>query len=152
MIATDKPNPFCVLRLSTSATLAEIVNQTENLHLLVESKEEEMLLRWAAEQLRTNQRIRLEYELFEVPATSYADEDWESFVRQHKRQGVDPLAKLQDDMPILELADLDLAALVGLLLEELLVRGEPDLQQAIEGTPLVPKYTLPLKEEEVICG
>lgn len=155
MIATDKPNPFCVLMLPTSSTLAEIVSQTEDLHLLVESKEGEMLLRWAAEQLRTNQRTRLEYELFELPETRYADEDWENFVRLHKRQRANSLANLQDAPPP-ELAELNLTALVELLLDEQLaelpMHGEPDLEQAIAGCPLVPKYTLPLQEEEVICG
>lgn len=151
MIAPDKPNPFRVLMLPTSATLAEIVTQAENLHLLAGTKEEEMLLRWAAEQLRTNQRIRLEYELFELPATCYVDEDWETFLRQHRRKGADLSAQLQDT-PTPGRDDLNLAALADLLLNELLVHGEPDLEQAIEGSPLVPKYTLPLEEEEMICG
>ncbi len=151
MIATDKPNPFRVLMLPTTASLADIVSQTENLHLLAETKEEEMVLRWAAEQLRTNQRTRLEYELFELPETCYVDEDWETFLRQHRRRGTDPSAQFQD-VPAPGRDDLDLAALTDLLLDELLVRDEPDLELAIEGSPLVPKYTIPLEEEEIICG
>src|SRR5258708_6296479 len=134
--------------LPTNATLAEIVNQSEELHLLAKTSEEESLIRWAAEQLRTNQRTRLEYELFELPDTHYTDESWETFARQHRRRAIALPAEIQETPPP-GLDDLNLAALTELLLENLLVSGEPDLEQAINGSPLVPKYTLPLKEEDV---
>lgn len=151
MISTDKPNPFSVLMLPTSATQAEIISRAEELHLLAETDEETLLIRWAAEQLRTNQRTRLEYALFELPETHYADESWEAFTRQYKLRGAILPTQIQD-APEPEAADLDPAALVELHLEQILVRNEPDLEQALHGSPLVPRYTFPLKEEDVICG
>ncbi|GCE07572.1 hypothetical protein [Dictyobacter aurantiacus] len=149
MIATDKPNPFQVLQLATSATLAEIVSQAEDLHLLARSREDEMLVRWAAEQLRTNQRTRLEYELFELPDTRYQDEEWETFARPYRRKDT----HLPDQFLVTPtVADIDPLALLDLLLGELLAYEKPDLEQAINGSPVVPKYSLPLLEEEVICG
>lgn len=151
MIDTDKPNPFAVLKLPTNATLAEIVSQAEELHLLAETKEETLLIRWAAEQLRTNQRTRLEYELFEMPEARYTDDSWETFARQYRRRETGLPAQIQDaSAPGPE--DLDLAALAELHLDQLLLHSEPDLEQAMQGSPLVPRYTLPLKEEDVICG
>jgi hypothetical protein len=151
MIAPDKPNPFRVLMLPIDATLAEIVSQGENLHLVAATREEEMLIRWATEQVRTNPRTRLAYELFELPDTQYDDEAWENFTRRHRRreQDLDTLAK---DAPVPGLEDLDLAALTGLLLEDVLTIGEANLDQAIDGAPHVPRYTLPLEEGDVICG
>ena len=151
MIDSDKPNPFFVLKLPTNATQADIVNQSEELHILAQTGEEDRLISWAAEQLRTNQRIRLEYELFELPETRYTDENWEMFVNRHRRRET-ALPPLLQDMDPPGLEDLNLAALTELLLEEALTPGEPDIEQAINGSPLVPRYTLPLKEEDVICG
>lgn len=151
MIATDKPNPFRVLMLPSDATLETIVSQAEDLYLLAESKEEEMLRRWAVEQLSTNVRTRLAYELFELPEARYMDEEWESFIRQNTREENNPPDILQG-VPAPRADDLDLAVLADLLLAGLLAESEPDLDQAIAGAPLVPKYTFPLKEEQVICG
>ncbi len=151
MIATDKPNPFRVLMVPSDATLETIVSQSEELYQLAESREEEMLQRWAAEQLSTNARTRLAYELFELPEARYMDEEWESFIRQNKR-GENSSPGVLQEMPAPGPDDLNLAALTELLLTDLLVEKEPDLDQAIDGSPLVPKYTFPLKEEQMLCG
>lgn len=151
MIEAEKPNPFYVLKLPTNATQAEMVSQTENLAL--SGAGEERLIHWAAEQLRTNLRTRLEYELFELPGTCYADEGWETFVSQYRpRRREAALPAQVQEMSTPGLNALNLAALAELFLENVLVPCEPDLEQAINGSPLVPRYTLPLKEEDGICG
>src|SRR2546426_3582558 len=89
MIATDKPNPFHILKLPTNATRMEIVERGKELSESADSKEQELLIRWAKEQLLTNSRTRLEYELFEVPETAYDDSEWETFLRVHKKNPAD---------------------------------------------------------------
>lgn len=151
MIAIDKPNPFRLLMLPSDAPLEAIVSQAEELYLTAEDREEEMLMRWAAEQVSTNARTRLEYELFELPEARYMSEEWENFVRLNKRRGNSSPEVLQD-IPEPSWEDLDLAALADLFLADLLAEEEPDINQAIDGTPFVPKYTFPLKEEQMLCG
>jgi hypothetical protein len=151
VIQSEKPNPFAVLKLPISAGQAEIVSRAEELYVLAATGEEEQLIRWAAEQLRTNPRTRLEYELFELPETQYIDEDWELFLRQHRRRETLPPPYLPD-APELTLTDIPLAALLETYLVGMLEPEESDLEQVLASFPLVPRYTFPFKEEEIIFG
>ncbi|GHO66894.1 hypothetical protein KSC_057860 [Ktedonobacter sp. SOSP1-52] len=151
MITPEKPNPFHILRLSTRATLAEIVARGEELYQLAESKEEEMLFRWATEQLKTNVRTRLAYELFEFPEAQYEDEEWEAFIRRHRRKPV-TLATLAQGTPPLSVEDVNAAELLQQLLESEITIAEADPEPLLHSSPFVPRYTLPLEEWDVICG
>jgi hypothetical protein len=137
--------------LSTHATLAEIVARGEDFYQIAETKEQELLFRWATEQLKTNARTRLEYELFELPDTQYEDEEWENFVRRYRRKPVS-LATLARQTVTTGVEDVNVAELLQQFLESELSVAEADLQSAIDATPYVPRYTLPLEEWDVICG
>jgi len=151
MIVTDKPNPFVVLALSADATRAEIVARGQELYDTAETKEQGLLYRWAMEQLITNSRTRLGYELFELPATQYEDPAWESFVRVHKRKPVD-LATLAQGIPPPSVDDIDMAAVMRLLLDSMLTVNKPDIRVAIDGSPYMPVYLLPMEVRDVLFG
>lgn len=151
MIVTDKPNPFCVLALPTDATRAEIVARGQELYDTAETKEQGLLYRWAMEQLITNPRTRLEYELFELPSTQYEDPEWEIFLRMHKRKPVD-LAALTRDIPPPSLEDINMAAVMELFLDSMLSIAEPDIRIAIDGSPYTPINQLPMEVCDVLFG
>src|SRR5438876_5168255 len=111
MIAMDKPNPFLVLGLPTDATRADIVARGQELYDTAETDKDALLFRWATEQLITNPRTRLEYELFELPDTQYEDDAWERFVRAHSKKPIE-LAKLLNDTTPPSVADMDMTALL----------------------------------------
>ena len=150
MIAMDKPNPFFVLGLPKDATRADIVARGQELYETAETKEEGLLFRWATEQLITNPRSRLEYELFELPDTRYEDPIWESFVRAHRKKPVDLNALAGETPPGVE--DIDMAALIRLLLDSMVTLTDADITTAIDGSPFMPVYKLPLEVRDVIFG
>lgn len=149
MINSEEPNPFRILMLPTNATLAEITSREEDLLLIARDEEQERQIRWASEQLKANPRVRLEYELFELPDTSYEDETWETFARLHRRRPGDA-TDLTQEAPTPGLEDLDLTALTRLLLEDLTSAPEANLEGALNGVPSPPPYTLPLTEWDAI--
>lgn len=151
MIVMDKPNPFLALALPTDATKAEIVARGQELYEMAESKDAGLLFRWAMEQLITNPRTRLAYELCEMPDTRYEDQAWERFVRVHKRKPVD-LEALTRDLPPPSIDDIDMAAVMRLLLDSMLTVNKPDIRVAIDGSPYMPVYQLPMEVRDVLFG
>lgn len=151
MITGDKPNPFFVLALPTDATRADIVQRGQELYDTAESKEEGLLFRWATEQLLTNPRTRLEYELFELPDTLYEDPAWDSFVRVNKKKPVD-LKVITREAVAPSVDDINMAALLQLFLDNMLTLPEADIAIAIAGSPFKPVYKLPLEVRDVIFG
>lgn len=151
MIANDKPNPFYVLALPSDASRADIVARGQELYDTAESEEEGLLFRWATEQLITNPRTRLEYELFELPDTLYEDPGWESFLRMNKKKPVDLKALTSGAVPP-SVDDINMAALIQLFLDEMLTLPEADITIAIDESPYIPVYKLPLEVRDVIFG
>lgn len=152
MIVTNKPNPFQVLGLPVDATKKEIKERGEELSDLAETDELRLLYRWAVEQLFTNPRTRLEYELFEIPNAQYEDQQWEDFARAHRKNPVN-LAVLVKSAPPARLEDFDLAALIRLFLDGVLTIPEADISVAIDGSPFLPGYgPPPLEVRDVIFG
>lgn len=152
MIATDKPNPFALLGLPIDATRADIVARADELYDTTGSKEEGLLFRWAKEQLITNSQARLEYELFEFPDTEYEDTAWENFVRIHRKKPVDS-DTLLNEATAPGLDAIDIPGLLRLFLNSLLLpTTEADISVAIDGSPYVPQYKLPLEVRDVIFG
>ena len=152
MIVTNKPNPFQVLRLPVNATKKEIKEQGEELSDLAETDELRLLYRWAVEQLFTNPRTRLEYELFEVPDAQYEDQRWEGFARAHRKNPVNLAVLVKESSPAC-LEDFDLAALIRLFMDFILIIPKADISAAIDGSPFLPGYSRPpLEVRDVIFG
>lgn len=151
MIEVDKPNPFQVLRLPISATNKEIVDRGQELYDTAETDEERQLYRWAKEQLLTNPRTRLEYALFELPDTQYEDSEWEDFVRRYKKNPIQ-LDSLDERTSVNGLEAFNMAALLELLLQGMFIMPEPDIDEAINGSPFMPRIRPPLEVRDVIFG
>ena len=148
----DQPNPFQVLGLPTGATSAEIVSRGRDLSDLAASEEQRRLCRWAVEQLLSTPQTRREYELFEMPGTLYRDPDWEHFVLTHRHYPVNLRAWLEKSPPP-TLEDFNLAAVVALVLEGLLIAPEVDLTAAVALCPFAPDSgPPPLEVRHVIFG
>ncbi len=152
MIDPNKPNPFEVLGLPCHASNAEIVNRGKELSELESCPEKRLLYRWAVEQLITKPLLRLEYELFEAPATRYEDPEWEDFLRRHRRMPID-LAALAQECPLPSLADFRVAALLQWFLDDLLDLPPGDIRVAIAHLPICPEAgPPPLEVHHVIFG
>jgi hypothetical protein len=151
MIAEDKPNPFQVLGLPTSASKKDIVDRGQELYDTAESEEQRQLYRWAKEQLLTNQHTRLLYELFELPDTRYEDLEWEEFVRMYRRNPLHLDALIKDTLPI-GLEDFDITALIRLLLQGMFTMPEIDIDDILKESPFVPRSKPPLEVRDVIFG
>lgn len=152
MIETDKPNPFQILELPTNATRNQIAERGGEKCDLAETNEQRLLYRWAMEQLITNPDTRLEYELFEMPDTEYKDEEWERFVKAHRRNPVD-LAALIKEIPPPRLEDFDLAALIQIILDGILIVPEADIKIAVDNSPFRAGIGVPpLEVRDVIFG
>jgi len=87
MFKSDKPNPFQVLRLPTSATTKAITERGDEQYIIAEP-DDQLLYRWAVEELITHPLTRLLHELYEAPDTDYEDQDWENFLRKYKRNPI----------------------------------------------------------------
>lgn len=147
-----KPNPFKVLGLSVDASYGDIVARKKELDIMAESEEQQLLFKWATEQLITNKLTRLQYELFEVPQARYRDDAWERFTRIHRRNPVDVTAITEGISPPGK-DDFDLAALVDLVLRGMLAIPDTDMREAIENAPFRPGRGLPpLEVRDVIFG
>ena len=152
MIATDKPNPFQVLGLPADATKADIVACGEELCDLAETEDLRLLYRWAMDQLLTNPRTRLQYELFEIPNAQYEDQAWKDFARKYGRKPVDLTALVKEASPA-RLEHFDLSALIQLVLDGLLTIPEADLTAVLDSSPFLPGYgPPPLEVRDVIFG
>ncbi|GHO65071.1 hypothetical protein KSC_039630 [Ktedonobacter sp. SOSP1-52] len=150
MEAKENSNPFHILRLPTTATNREIVERSQEFYDLAETDEQREYYRWAKEQLLTNPVLRLKYELFEMPDTQYEDEEWGDFVRKYKRHPVRRDALLKE-LPPLNAQDFDIAALLHMLLQDLLAVPEADISVAIEEAPKS-EMSSPLEAVHVIFG
>jgi hypothetical protein len=147
-----RPNPFYILALPTCATREEIVTRTQELSALADTREQELLYHWAMEQLITSRFMRLKYELFELPATRYdEDAEWDRFVRAQKQRPVE-LDALTRDLPPPGIDDINLGALLWLILDTVLVLARPDITVAIDGSPYMPVYSLPVEMRDIIFG
>ena len=152
MIQSDKPNPFQVLGLPTSATTEEVVERGQSLVDLAATDEQARLYRWAMEQLMANPATRLEYELFEAPAAEYEDAEWERFARAHKKNPVDASALARELTPP-TLDDFDLAALARLFLDHLLAAPPGDIGPVLDNPPFDPELSpFPLEVRDVLFG
>ena len=147
MISEDKPNPFQILGLPADATKADIVARGQELYDTAETDEQRQLYRWAKEQLLTNPRTRLAYELFELPDTQYENLEWENFIRTHKRRPVRP-----ETVSSPGIEDFDVGALLQLLLQDMLAVPEADITAAIHAVPFALKRKPPLEVRDVIFG
>lgn len=151
MVPTDKPNPFLLLGLPTTATRQEIVERGQELCDLADSESARGLYRWALEQLITNPQRRLEYELFELPDAVYENAEWERFCRIHSRLPNRPDPGGGAAPPTV--ADVDLGALMDLVLEDMLQWPEPDPSQAAAFPPFDPgPGPPPLEITDVLFG
>jgi hypothetical protein len=137
MIADDKPNPFAVLGLPTSASPQDIAERAQELDALAESDSQRQLYRWARERIITHPRTRLEYEVFEVPGTDYEQAQWKQFERKYRRNPVN-LQALSESVSPPSVGDFDLPALIDILLDGLL--------DVLESGPL------PVEVRDVVLG
>nr|BBH86926.1 hypothetical protein KTC_16770 [Thermosporothrix sp. COM3] len=142
----EKPNPFCVLRLPTGSTLAEIVARGEDLHQIAENKEQAMLIHWATEQLKSNPETRLEYELFELPDTRYENEEWENFARKQRRKPITLAALAKESQPT-PTQQVNMPVLLQSLLKLAQKVEKADIESVLDHAPCVPECTTPAMEE-----
>lgn len=141
----DNPNPFHILQLPISATNEEIVERRRELETGAEPAEQ-MLYRWATEELITHPLTHLEHQLFEMPDTRYEDPLIDRFVRAFKRYQARSTASAAAP----ELADTDIEAIFQQLLAILLTIPEGDLRVAIDNPPFALRQSLPLGVRDVI--
>lgn len=143
-----KTNPFMILELPTVAGKAAIAARAQELSEV--DGEARLLVRWAVDQLLTSASARLRHELAEVPGAIYRDPEWLTFERRHRRRPPDAAA-LAAASPPPGLADVDLQALLDLLLEGLLELPLPDLEPALRAAPFAPGCgDSPLEVNDVI--
>jgi hypothetical protein len=152
MISIDKPNPFSLLGLPTNASSNDIVERGQELVELAENEETRLLYRWAMEQLITNTTTRLEYELFEFPATAYDDSEWQRFVRSHTANPVD-LAALASATTAPRPEDFNQVLLLRWVADSLMAAPPASLAAVLEGVPFDPGFgSVPLEVSDVIFG
>jgi hypothetical protein len=152
VIATDKPNPFMVLQLPIDAANEDIVARGQQLSDLADTDDQRVLCRWAMEQLITHPATRLEWELFEVPATEYRNQDWERFMKRHRRSPIDQAALMGDAAPP-RIEDFDLARLARLLADAMMAPPEADLAAIVTHAPVA--FELgppPVEVKDVLFG
>jgi hypothetical protein len=145
----SQPNPFQVLKLSTKATSTDIIDRQDELSVGAEP-EKRQLYQQAAEALNTHRQVRLLHELFEVPATHYAEEnqEWDRFTRVFRRN---PIRVSEEELPVPEQELIDLPALLQQLLAEMLPQGQRP--PFIESSPFTLQRELPpLEVRDTICG
>lgn len=146
------PNPFHVLGLPTTATETEVVQRGQELCALADSDEEVLRVRSAMEQLTTEPLTRRRHELLEVPGADYRQEKRERFAQLYRKAPV-TAETLTDGSPPLRAKDFDLAAVLTLLLDDLLAPSAVDVRPAIEHSPVAPAPGAPpLETTDVIFG
>lgn len=148
MIATDKPNPFWILRLPVDAGVEQIVAHGQELGETGDEAQR-ALAAWAVDVLTTHPRTRALYELFEMPDTDY-DDAWQRFARRHRRN---PALSRVVGEPSSSRDAFDLVALVDALVEDLERVPEPDIALALAGPPVMPGVGPgPLEVWDVLFG
>lgn len=152
MIVPDKLNPFNILGIPTNATYNDIVERGQELCECAETQEDKLLFRWAMEELIKHPDVRLEYELFEVPAAKYENRDWEKFIKNHERSPVN-LREMIKNTPPPRPEDFDLAKLCLLILDSMLKAEKPKITPTIENSPFKPDIgSPPLEIKNVVFG
>jgi hypothetical protein len=152
VIAYDKPNPFEVMGLPTSASERDIADRVQELYDLAETDEKRQLYRWAREAIITHPLTRLKYEVFEVPGAEYQHAQWERFEGRYGRNPIDLRALVASAGPP-AVADFDLPALIEILLDGLLDVPEPDIAIVVADPPIKAGLgPLPVEVRDVIFG
>lgn len=128
-------NPFQVLGLPVTATKAEIVERHNHL-CEVTPEEQHPRLHQARRELLTHPAERRMHEVLEIPGTRYQERErtWRTFERRHRRNPVDRTV-LRESAAGLRVDDIDLAAVIGLLLDGLLTFPEVDIEPALAEAP-----------------
>ncbi len=128
-------NPFQVLGLPVTATKADIVERHRQL-CEVTPEDQHPPFHQARRDLLTNPDERRMHEVLEIPATEYQERErtWRRFEHRHRRAAVD-LTALRHSAQGLRLDDVDLAGVIGLLLDELLTLPEVDIHRALAEVP-----------------
>ena len=148
----DKLNPFQILKLPTYASYREIVERGQELSDLAESEEQRLLYRWAINELTLKPMTRLKYELTELPGTQYEDDNWERFLRLNRKNPVN-IHTLVQNTSVPEIADINISAIVHLILKRMLQSPEVEVSQIITHCPFNPKIGHPpLEVRDVIFG
>lgn len=150
MTDTDKPNPFAVLRLPTDATAEQIVRRGQEQTGTTSDDARRQLVEWAIEALITHPPTRALHELFELPDTGYdVDEEWERFVRVHRRNPARP----GEVTPSAAAGAFDFVALVDAVVEDLRRLPEADIAAALAVPPVAPSPgPPPLEVWDVLFG
>lgn len=151
MFTLDKPNPFTILELPTTASHSEIVARQHDKVITAQNDADKQRANWAADQLMANARQRLGWELFEVPDTQYEDLDWEDFAKKHGRNPID-IGLLTRDVAHPRLANFDLPALLRLTLLALMEAPEPDITVPMDHPPVEWAAPAPLEVRDVLFG
>lgn len=144
-------NPFHVLGLPITATETEVVRRGQELCALADG-DEEVRIRSAMGELTTHPLTRRRHELLEVPGADYRQEQWERFTRLNRKAPV-TAETLADGSTPLRAQDFDLAAVLTLLLDDLLAPSAVDVRPAFEHSPVAPAPGAPpVEANDVIFG
>lgn len=147
-----KRNPFHLLGLSTGATKEDIVDRCAELAELTHVDEERHAVLAAQRELITNPAHRSRHEVLEVPGTRYRDQERDAFEHRNKRSQVDVKALAGDGIP-LRRQDFNFQAIIGAVLDDLLVPPATDIRPAIERAPVAPTLgEPPIEVSDVIFG
>lgn len=128
-------NPFQVLGLPVTATKAEVVERHRQL-CETRPEHEHPSFHQARRDLLTHPDERRMHEVLEVPGTEYRERErtWRMFEQRYRRNPVD-LTALRQGARGLRLDDVDLARVIGLLLDELLALPDVDIRPALAELP-----------------
>jgi len=151
---TDQPprNPFHVLGLPTGATTEEVVERGAEAAELAATDAERHAAVEAQRALITHPAVRRRHELLEVPGTEYRDRDGEAFDHAHRRPPVNFAALAEGRVP-LRRDDFDVAAVLGLALDDLLTPPVPDVGTAVAAPPIPPGWDAPpIEVRHVLFG
>ncbi|TDB91402.1 hypothetical protein E1264_01875 [Actinomadura sp. KC216] len=145
-------NPFHILGLPADATPETITQRGRELSDLAASEEERSLCGWAMRELIGAPETRLVHLLTEAPGAAYRDEEWQDFARRHRRNPANVKA-LKESAGTLRDTDVDLAAVLDLILDWLLAPPEVDLIEGVRNAPLPPTPGAPpLEVTDVLFG
>jgi hypothetical protein len=147
-----KRNPFHLLGLPTGATKEDIVDRCAELVELTHADEDRHAVLAAQQELITNPAHRSRHEVLEVPGARYRDQEWDAFEHGNKRSPVDVKALAGDGIP-LRRKDFNFKAIIGVVLDHLLVPPTTDIRPAIERPPVEPMLgEPPIEVSDVLFG
>ncbi|WP_147339335.1 hypothetical protein [Actinomadura spongiicola] len=145
-------NPFHVLGLPTDADRETIARRGRELSDLAATEEERTLCGWAMRELIGAPGVRLVHALTEAPGAAYRDEEWRDFARRHRRNPANVKA-LKESAGTLRDTDIDLPAVLDLILDWLLTPPTVDVAEALRHAPLPPgPGAPPLEVTDVLFG